>query len=70
MKPICLIMGVLLLNDIAMAWGQKGHDVTCAIAERHLSKSARKQVSRILDGTSIVYWSSWMDNASHPNEYA
>lgn len=70
MKPICLIMGVLLLNDIAMAWGQKGHDVTCAIAERHLSKSARKQVSRILDGKSIVYWSTWMDNASHQNEYA
>ena len=54
----------------AKAWGQKGHDVTCAIAQKHLSCKAKKEIARILDGRSIIYWSSWMDNASHTPEYS
>lgn len=54
----------------AGAWGQKGHDITCAIAEQHLTKKAQKQISAIFDGKSIVYWANWMDNASHTPEFA
>ncbi len=54
----------------AGAWGQKGHDVTCAIAQRHLSRKAQKQINEIFDGKSIVYWANWLDNASHTPEYA
>jgi len=54
----------------AMAWGQKGHDIVCAIAERHLTPKARKQISKSLDGRSMVYWASWLDNASHTPEYS
>lgn len=54
----------------ALSWGQKGHDITCAIAENHLSKKAQKQISQILDGKSIVYWANWLDNASHTPQYA
>ena len=54
----------------ALAWGQKGHDTTCAIAEKHLTAKARRQISEILDGKSIVYWANWLDNASHTPEYA
>jgi len=53
----------------AYAWGQKGHDVTCAIAQEHLSNKAKKQISRILDGKSIVYWANWMDSASNTEEF-
>lgn len=52
-----------------LAWGQKGHDVTCEIAERHLDRKARKAVKKLLDGKSMVYWSNWLDNASHTPEY-
>lgn len=64
--------GALLLTATfsGYSWGQKGHDVTCAIAERHLTKKAQKQISEILDGKSIVYWANWMDNASHTPEYS
>lgn len=65
-----LLLGVLLLPQNAQAWGPKGHDVVCAVAERHLSCKARKHIDRILDGKSIVYWANWMDNASHQSEYA
>ena len=46
----------------ATAWGPKGHDVVAAIAEHHLTCKAKRQISKLLDGKSIVYYSSWMDN--------
>lgn len=54
----------------AFAWGQKGHDVTAAIAERHLTPRARAAVDSLLDGKSLVYWANWLDNASHTPQYA
>lgn len=57
-------------TSVASAWGQKGHDVTCEIAKRHLTAKAQKKISDILDGKSIVYWANWLDNASHTPEYA
>lgn len=68
-KLACLTAGLLVFAINGYSWGQKGHDVTCAIAEKHLSRKAKKQISEILDGKSIVYWANWMDNASHTPEY-
>jgi len=74
MKNVILKSFVFLLmitsSITVYGWGQKGHDVTCNIAQRHLSKKAKKQIANLLDGRSIVYWSNWMDNASHTPEYA
>ena len=66
------ILCVILFTSVTdlLAWGQKGHDVTCEIAERHLDRGARKAVRRLLQGKSMVYWSNWLDNASHTPEYA
>lgn len=57
------------LPDV-LAWGQKGHDVTCTVAYRHLGRKAKKEINRLLEGKSIVYWCNWLDNASHTPEYA
>ena len=54
----------------AYGWGQKGHDTVAAIAENHLTPTTAAAVADLLDGRSIVYWSNWMDNASHTPEYA
>lgn len=51
------------------SWGQKGHDTIAYIAEQHLSEKAKIAVDSILDGKSMVYWSNWLDNASHTLEY-
>jgi len=65
-----ILSSVILLSTVdAFAWGQKGHDVTCGVAEKHLTKKARKQIDKIFDGQSIVYWANWMDNASNQDEY-
>lgn len=69
LKLACLGTGLLAATVNGYSWGQKGHDVTCAIAQKHLTKKAKKQISEILDGKSIVYWANWMDNASHTPEF-
>lgn len=46
----------------AYGWGAKGHDVVAAIAEQNLTPKAKRKISKLLDGKSIVYYSSWMDN--------
>lgn len=69
-QVLCIGTCILMASDEAFAWGQKGHDTTCAIAENHLSKKAKKAVDEIFDGKSMVYWANWMDNASHQPDFA
>lgn len=68
-KPI---VSILLATSglTALAWGQKGHDVTAYIAENHLTPTAYAAITELLDGKSMVYWANWLDNASHTPEYA
>lgn len=71
MKKCLFTVALLSLMSVnGYGWGQKGHDTTCAIAQNHLSKKARKAITKLLDGKSIVYWSNWLDNASNSPEYA
>lgn len=53
----------------ALAWGQKGHDTVAYIAECHLTPTAKSAAEELLGGKSIVYYSNWLDNASHTPEY-
>ncbi len=67
-----LILSIILAAGAlsAFAWGQKGHDATAYIAEKHLTPAALDSVTALFDGKSIVYWANWLDNASHTPEYA
>lgn len=69
-KLVVLACVFCVCTTPSFAWGKKGHDVTCAIAQRHLSRKAAKKVNQIFKGKSMVYWSNWMDNASHTPEFA
>lgn len=65
MKKLAIsLVCILMLFDPtdAFAWGAKGHDVVAAIAEQHLTPKAKRKINKLLDGRSIVYYSSWMDN--------
>ncbi|MGN1214872.1 MAG: S1/P1 nuclease [Candidatus Cryptobacteroides sp.] len=70
MAAAILATGIMLCPQDVFAWGQKGHDVTCAVARAHLKKKVRRKIDRVLDGQSIVYWSNWLDNASHSERFA
>lgn len=69
-RKIMLPVVALMTSLTAVAWGQKGHDVTAYIAEQHLTPHTRAVVDSLFDGKSIVYWSNWLDNASHTRDYA
>ena len=65
MKRLAItLMSIIMLMDFtsAYAWGPKGHDVVAAIAEQHLTPKAKRKINMLLEGKSIVYYSSWMDN--------
>ena len=67
---VLLLSAVMLMSSIsAFGWGAKGHDVVAAIAEQNLTSKARKELAKILDGKSIVYYSSWMDNLQNSPDW-
>ncbi len=69
MKKIILSFIAFCLPALALAWGQKGHDVVASIAERHLTPATKAAVDSIFEGKSMVYWANWLDNASHTPQY-
>lgn len=72
MKKItfALMCALMFLGNISVfGWGPEGHDVVAAIAEQHLTKKAKKAINELLDGKSIVYYSSWMDSIQNSPEW-
>ena len=67
-KPLLSLIAALSVPAMMMGWGQKGHDVTAAIAQRHLTPAAKALTDSLLNGKSLVYWANWLDNASHTPE--
>ncbi len=66
MKRLLLFaIAIHIAAGSAFSWGNKGHDTTCAIAARHLSRKARSAVRNLLDGKTMVYYAPWMDMASN-----
>lgn len=53
----------------AFGWGQTGHRAVGLIADRNLTKKARKEVSRILKGESVAMVSTWMDDLYSDSTY-
>lgn len=69
-KYISTASALLLIAAPCFGWGQKGHDTVAFIAENHLTATAKAAIDSLLNGKSIVYYSNWLDNASHTPEYA
>lgn len=62
MKNKILLLLTISFTSVTMwAWGPKGHDVVAEIASRHISKKTAAKIDKILDGKTMVYYSSWMD---------
>lgn len=62
MKRIILTIAcTVLMCTGAAAWGRLGHATVARIAEMHLTPEARKAVSEIMHGESIVLYASYAD---------
>lgn len=70
--------GIILISAIilfmqgipAFGWGSKGHEVIASIAEAHLNKRTKKEVRKLLDGHTMVYYATWMDEIRNDPAYA
>jgi len=59
----------ILLSISALAWGPTGHRATGMVAEKYLSKKAKKELQRILGGQSLAMASTWMDEVRSDSTY-
>jgi hypothetical protein len=61
-SPLLLVS--LLSATPAYPWGSKGHEIVAAIAETHLTDTARKRIKELLpQGTTLSDASTWPDKA-------
>ena len=56
MKRLLLIAAFAALTSAqgAFAWGRLGHAAVARLAEQHLTKKAKANLDKLLDGRSIV----------------
>ena len=68
MKKTLAILA-LFISFNAISWGNTGHRVVGEIAQRHLSKKAKKELSRVLGHEGLAYNANWMDYMKSERQY-
>ena len=66
---LLLCAGFLQAGPV-FGWGREGHETIAKIAERNLTKRAKKRIEKYLGGHSVVYYAKWMDEYRKTPEYA
>ena len=66
---IVAIALLLFINVEAFSWGQIGHRTVGHIAEKYLTRKARKKVRKIMDNQRLSYISTWMDEIKSDDDY-
>lgn len=70
-KHIIISLVILLVIPLTSftRWGQTGHRVVGEIAEQHLTRKARKEVDKLLDGKSLAFVSTYADEIKSDIKY-
>lgn len=66
---ITLLFGVLFLSALEDVWGPTGHRVTGKIAEKHLTRRAKRKIEKLLQGESLAFVSTYADEIKSDNKY-
>ena len=61
LKKLISIFALIIVALPSFAWGQRIHAAIAYIGEQHLTPKARKTINELLDGKSMVYYASWLD---------
>jgi len=67
-KSIALIL-LLAVSFQALPWGQTGHRVVGLIAEKHLTKKAKKNLEKVLQNETLAEISNYMDFIKSDHAY-
>jgi hypothetical protein len=60
-KQIAVLTLLIFLSTQSFAWGPKGHKVVGAIAQSHLTESARLNLQSLLGDASLASLANWAD---------
>ena len=70
MRQLILVVMLLPLLTFGNAiWGKTGHRVTGYLAEKHLTRKARKAISELLEGHSLAFVSTYADEIKSDRKY-
>lgn len=69
-KSLFSALMALMLAANAWCFERVGHSAVAYIAECNLTPTAKAAVEKYLDGYSITYYASWMDNVRRTPEYS
>jgi hypothetical protein len=69
LKPALFAQLFVMLSVSVFAWGPTGHRATGLVAEKYLSKKAKKEMLRILGGQSLAMAGTWMDDVRSDSTY-
>ncbi|WP_258100101.1 S1/P1 nuclease [Marinoscillum pacificum] len=61
MKRIIALSLLMIMSIQALPWGKTGHRVIGLIAEKHLSKKAKKQIDKVLKDETLAEVANYMD---------
>ncbi|MEQ9466886.1 MAG: S1/P1 nuclease [Ekhidna sp.] len=61
MKKFSLLLLIFLISFQSFGWGALGHRIVGLIAERHLTKKARKNIELVLGTETLAEVSNYMD---------
>ncbi|UII23125.1 S1/P1 nuclease [Fulvivirga ligni] len=67
-KKVAFIL-CLFISFQVFGWGMTGHRVVGYVAEKHLSKKAKKHLEEVLDGESLSTVSNWMDDIKSDDSF-
>ncbi len=62
----CLLPNFLFATD---SWGPTGHRATGEIAEKHLKRSVKKKIEKLLNGQSLAFVSTYADEIKSDKRY-
>jgi hypothetical protein len=57
------------LPEEAFFWGKNGHRATGKIAEKHLTKKAKRKIDKLLKGQSLAFVSTFADEIKSDRKY-
>ncbi|PQJ78690.1 S1/P1 nuclease [Polaribacter porphyrae] len=57
-------------SDDDFFWGKNGHRATGKIAEKHLTKRAKKKINKLLKGQSLAFVSTFADEIKSDRKYS
>lgn len=64
-----LLALLFTVNVSAYDWGKTGHRTTGAVAEKYLTRKARKAITKLLDGESLALVSTYGDDIKSDEKY-